>query len=401
MTPLEALQALAVRNQRRIVLLVLDGVGDLPTGPGGKTPLEAARTPHLDQMAAEGAVGLQDPVHPGITPGSGPGHLGLFGYDPLEWEVGRGVLETLGIGFELTAQDLAGRGNFCTVDAQGRITDRRAGRISTEVCVALCRDLERIEVEGAELFVRPVREHRFAVVFRGPGLDGRLADTDPQREGTQPLPVQPLAAEAARSAKVVQAFIDRAAELLRGRHPANMLTIRGFDRYHPLPTFGQLYQLTAAAIAVYPMYRGVARLAGMEVLDCGSTLEDEFGALERAWDRFDFFFLHVKKTDAAGEDGNFELKAEVLEQVDALIPRLLALRPDAVAVTGDHSTPCALRSHSWHPVPLLLWGETVRRDQASSFGESACAGGGLGRLRAKEILALLLAHAQKLKKFGA
>ncbi|HEX9636125.1 MAG TPA: 2,3-bisphosphoglycerate-independent phosphoglycerate mutase, partial [Acidobacteriota bacterium] len=371
------------------------------TGPGGTTPLEAARTPNLDRLAAEGAVGLQDPVYPGITPGSGPGHLGLFGYDPLEWEVGRGVLETLGIGFDLTDQDLAGRGNFCSVDQQGRITDRRAGRIGTEQCIELCRVLDQVEVEGVEIMVRPVREHRFAVVFRGPDLDGRLADTDPQKEGVEPLPVRALAPEAQRSAERVQAFIDQAAGRLRDRHPANMLTLRGLDRYRPLPRYADLYRLSAAAIAVYPMYRGVARLAGMDVLDCGSDLAGEFGALEAAWQRYDFFFVHVKKTDSAGEDGNFELKAQVLEQVDELLPRLTALRPQVLAVTGDHSTPCALRSHSWHPVPLLIWGEHVRRDQAASFGESACAGGGLGRLRAKEILPLLLAHARKLKKFGA
>ena len=401
MNPLEVLQSLAVRNERKIALVVLDGIGDLPTGPDGKTPLEAARTPHLDRLAAAGAVGLQDPVYPGITPGSGPGHLGLFGYDPLEWQVGRGVLETLGIGFELTSRDLAGRGNFCTVDEQGRITDRRAGRLATEICAKLCEELDQIKIEGVEIFVRPVRDYRFAVVFRGEGLDGRLADTDPQKEGAQPLPAKALAPQAQRSAALVQDFIDRASEILRDRHPANMLTIRGFDRYHPLPNYGELYKLTAAAIAVYPMYRGVARLAGMQVLECGSTLADEFTALESAWERFDFVFLHVKKTDAAGEDGNFKLKAEILEQVDEQIPRLLALRPAVIAVTGDHSTPCALKSHSWHPVPLLLWGENVRRDDTGSFGETACARGGLGRLRAKEILPLLLAHAKKLKKFGA
>jgi 2,3-bisphosphoglycerate-independent phosphoglycerate mutase len=400
-TPTAALAALARTNERRIVLLVIDGVGDLGTGPEGVTPLEAARTPNFDRLAAEGAVGLQDPVYPGIMPGSGPGHLGLFGYDPLEWLVGRGVLEALGIGFDLTERDVAGRANFCTVDGERRITDRRAGRIPTDVCARLTEKLDRIRIEGVELFVRPVREYRFALILRGDGLDGRLADTDPQLEGAQPLPARALAPEAGRTADLVNQFIDAAAELLRPEERANMITVRGFDRFHKLPTYGELYRLTPACIAVYPMYRGVARLVGMEVLETGPSIADEFSALERAWGRYDFVYLHVKRTDSAGEDGNFELKTRIIEELDGQLPRLLALEPDVIAVTGDHSTPCALRSHSWHPVPLLLWGRAVRRDDVKTFGETACGHGGLGRIRAREILPLLLAHAEKLQKFGA
>ncbi len=398
---LEILRRLVVKAETKIVLLVLDGLGGLPVEPGGPTALEAARTPHLDSLAAQGVTGLVDPVAPGITPGSGPGHLSLFGYDPLKYQIGRGVLEALGIDFELTHTDIAARGNFCTLDEAGRITDRRAGRISTEVCAELCNVLDAIQVEGIDVFVRPVKEHRLVVVFRGAELLHHLTESDPQRLGEAPLKVEAKTPEAERTAGLVNTFIERARSLLKDRHPANMILLRGLAKHPHLPTYQELYQLRAAAIAVYPMYRGLGKLAGMETLMTGPSVREEFETLRQHWSAYDFFYVHVKGTDTAGEDGNFAAKVAVIEEVDRELPVLLGLRPDVLVVTGDHSTPAALKTHSWHPVPLLLSARCCRPDEAREFSERGCLQGGLGRLRGKEILPIALAHALHLVKFGA
>jgi 2,3-bisphosphoglycerate-independent phosphoglycerate mutase len=398
---LETLKSLVVKAETKIVLLVLDGLGGLPREVGGPTALEAARTPNLDALAAQGVAGLVHPVGPGITPGSGPGHLALFGYDPLQYRIGRGVLEALGIDFELTPADIAARGNFCTLDDAGRITDRRAGRLSTEACVDLTGVLDTIRVEGIEVFVRPVKEHRLVVVFRGEGLSDQLTESDPQRVGEAPPKVEAKSPEAARAAGLINAFIEEARLLLREKHPANMILLRGLAKHPNLPTFQELYQLRAAAIAVYPMYRGLGKLAGMEALGTGPSVREEFETLRRHWQAYDFFYVHVKGTDTAGEDGNFPAKVAVIEEVDREIPALLALRPDVMIVTGDHSTPAAIKAHSWHPVPILLSARWCRPDGVQEFSERGSLQGGLGRLRGKEILPLTLAHALRLVKFGA
>ena len=393
---------LVEKNTTKIVLVVMDGLGGLPRQPGGRTELEEAYTPNMDRLAAEGICGLHEPIGPGITPGSGPSHLALFGYDPIRYEIGRGVLEAVGIDFPLTPQDLAARGNFCTIDAAGNVVDRRAGRIPTEVNEKLSARLQaEVRIPGVEVFVRPVREHRFVLVLRGEGLDPALSETDPQVVGKPPLPVRPLRPEAARTADLVNQFIEQARRILADSHPANMVLLRGFAKYPNLPQMGDVFGVRAAAIAAYPMYRGLAKLVGMTALPAGSTLEDEFAALERGWPDYDFFYLHVKKTDSSGEDGNFEQKVHIIEEVDRLIPRLVALKPDVVVITGDHSTPAVLKGHSWHPVPILLWARTCRPDLADSFGERACMKGSLGRFPAVDIMPLALAHALRLAKFGA
>lgn len=386
----------------KIVLFVADGLGGLPLEPGGKTELETARTPNLDALAARGVTGLSVPVGPGITPGSGPGHMALFGYDPIRNQIGRGVLEALGIDFPLEAEDVAARGNFCTVDEQGRIVDRRAGRISTDRCVALCKKLrENIRVPGVELFVEPVREHRFVLVIRGQGLGDRVNDTDPQRTGVPPLRARGEDAASQRTAQIVETFVRQAAELLRDEHPANMLTLRGFSKRPALPTMKELYGVDAVALAVYPMYRGLARLVGMRVADAGKSLQEQIEALRREWEQGDFFFIHYKYTDSTGEDGNFQEKVRRIEEVDAVLPAIMQLQPEVFIFTGDHSTPSLLRSHSWHPVPLLLVARSCRPDGVTEFGESSCLRGGLGQIPACHILPLALAHCGRLKKFGA
>ena len=399
---LKFLQNLIVPAQTKIVMLIMDGLGGLPLEPGGKTELETASTPNFDRLASQSALGLTVPVGPGITPGSGPGHLAIFGYDPIQYEIGRGVLEVLGVDFALGPNDIAARGNFCTVDAAGLLTDRRAGRLPTEESAALAELLQTIRIDGVEFFVKTVKEHRFAFVMRGEGLGDDLTETDPQKVGVPVLPVRALHPESEKTARLVNQFIERAGELLADKRPANMILLRGFAGYPTLPTYRELFGLRAAAIAVQGMYRGVARLVGMQVLKVeGDTPADEFSALEENWNDFDFFYLHIKKTDTAGEDGNFGLKVQVIEEVDALMPRLLALKPDVVIVSGDHSSPAVLRSHSWHPVPTLLFSRYVRPDGIAEFGERACAGGSLGILPAKDVMPIALANAQRITKFGA
>ncbi|MCL0092736.1 2,3-bisphosphoglycerate-independent phosphoglycerate mutase [Dehalococcoidia bacterium] len=399
MIDLEILKEISVRKPTKIVLLVLDGLGGLPLQD--KTELETARTPNLDRLAAEGICGLSDPISPGITPGSGLAHLSLFGYDPLRFPVGRGVLEALGIDFDLQQGDVAARGNFCTIDENGVVTDRRAGRIATERNIELCRMLNEIKIADIELFVLPVKEHRLAVVFRGRGLSGEVQDTDPQQTGLLPREAIPLSPDAAKTAAVANEFLLRARSALTDSHPANMVLLRGFSRRPSLPQMGEVLKLSPAAIAAYPMYRGLAKLVGMQVLETGSTFADELDTLACHWEGHDFFYVHVKQTDSVGEDGDFDRKVQVIEEADALLPRLMSLNPDVLVVTGDHSTPAVLKGHSWHPVPILLHSRWCRPDRTREFSESACLRGGLGRMTATDIMPLAMANALKLNKFGA
>ena len=398
---LDLMRRLNIKNSTKIVLLVADGLGGLPLAPGGKTELETAHTPNLDTLATAGVLGFSTAVLPGITPGSGPGHLGLFGYDPLEFQIGRGVLEALGIDFDLGPSDVAIRGNFCTLDSEGRISDRRAGRIPSEIGERLCAKLSQIKVPGIEVFVRPVKEYRLVVVFRGTGLGGNVEDTDPQKTGVPPLDPVPRDSASQKTAEAAREFLKKAREVLKNDAPANFFTMRGIDKRPQIPTFQEVYGLRAAAIAVYPMYRGLARLVSMQVLEAGQTLDDQCGRLEAAWNDFDFFFMHFKYTDSTGEDGNFAAKVERIEQLDGAIPRITQLKPDVLIVTGDHSTPSKLKTHSWHPVPVLLSASTCRCDNATSFGESQCLLGGLGQFEAKHLMSLAMAHAGRLEKFGA
>jgi 2,3-bisphosphoglycerate-independent phosphoglycerate mutase len=400
---LNLMRELSVNTTSKIVLLVVDGLGGLPMEPGGQTELEAADTPRLDGLAAHSDLGLSRPVAAGVSPGSGPGHLGLFGYDPLRFQVGRGVLSALGVGFELQSSDLAARINFATLDESGRISDRRAGRIPSdkgEELVALLN--ENLELDGAEVFIAHEKEYRAVAVFRADGLSGGLSDTDPQRVGLEPLPVGPHddSPEAKKSAGLANTFVRKANEVLADQHPANTVLLRGFGMHPALPSFDEAYKLNAAAIAGYPMYKGLARLAGMRLLQEGPGIAGEFETLKENWEAHDFFFLHVKPTDAAGEDGDFDRKVSVIEEVDAQVPGLLDLSPDAVAVTGDHATPARMKSHSWHGVPVLI-NSPYTMPTAGKFGERPCAGGSLGVFPAEEIMGYLMGHALKLNRFGA
>ncbi|MEX0679016.1 MAG: 2,3-bisphosphoglycerate-independent phosphoglycerate mutase [Pirellulales bacterium] len=397
----ELTRELNVKNDSKIVMLVADGLGGLPRQAGGKTELETARTPNLDALARRGISGGSIPVKPGITPGSGPGHLGLFGYDPLVYRIGRGALEATGIGFQLSDRDVAIRGNFCSLDASGKITDRRAGRIATDQSAPLAVKLREARIPGIEVFVEPVKEHRFVAVFRGDGLGDDVEDTDPQETGVPPLAPKATSPQSRRTAEVAAEFVAQGRKLLADQKQANGLTLRGFARRPALPPFDEVYGLKAAAIAVYPMYRGLARLVGMEIVGNAQTLDEQIDVLSREWKSYDFFFIHFKYTDSTAEDGNFEAKVKRIEELDAVIPRITALDPTVLIVTGDHSTPSVLARHSWHPVPTVLVSNVCRADGCTSFGESEAVRGGLGQFEAKYLMPLALANAERLAKFGA
>ena len=401
--PYEYLRPLLNCYKHKLVLLVLDGLGGLPMEPGGKTELETAYTPNLDSLAAEGTLGQTIPIRPGITPGSGPAHLALFGYDPLIYNVGRGALAASGIGIKISPGDVAARGNFCTLDTDGLITDRRAGRIPIEISTPLIERLQTIRIPDVEIDVRLLKEYRFAVVMRGEGLKPALSDTDPQTTGKPPLPVRGTKPEADKTAAIFNQWVAEARKVLHGQPKANGITLRGFATDPALPTYQDVYGLRAACVAVYPMYKGVSKLVGMDVLDFeGDKPKDEFVVAAKIWDDYDFFFIHIKNTDSMGEDGNFDGKVNVIENVDLSLPALMDLKPDVFMVTGDHSTPAKLRTHSWHPVPFLMWAPASHlQDTQTSFGEHACARGGLGTFLAQETMSLALAHALRMNKYGA
>jgi 2,3-bisphosphoglycerate-independent phosphoglycerate mutase len=385
----------------KALLLVMDGLGGYRTVQRG-SELTEARTPNLDRLAGEGSLGLHDPVTRGITPGSGAGHLGLFGYDPLAYEIGRGALSAAGIGFELRPGDVAARVNFATLDHDGRVADRRAGRLPTEEAAAICELLGReVRLDGAELFLRPEREHRGLLVLRGRDLAPDLADTDPQREGVPPLEPQARSPEAKRTADLVKSVLDQARALLADRERGNFLLLRGFDTHKELPSFPERYRLDALAIAAYPMYVGISRLLGFETHQVDGAAPEEVDALAELLPAHDFVFLHVKKPDSAGEDGDFDRKVAAIEEVDALVPRMLDAGVQVLAVTGDHATPAQMAAHSWHPVPVLLWGGTAAADGLPAFDEVNCRQGSLGRFEAKHLMPQLLAAASRLAKYGA
>jgi len=397
----EFLRDLAIDAKTKIVLVVIDGVGGLPHPMSGRTELETAYTPNLDALARRGMGGMIDPVGRGITPGSAIAHLSLFGYDPVTCFVGRGAVAASGIGLEMGETDVAARMNFATMDDEGRISDRRAGRIPTERCAVLCALLQEIRIPGIELTIEPVKDYRAVVIFKGDGLCPEVSDSDPEKVELPPKPVEALVPEAERMAEVANEFIRGAREILKDRSPTNMVLTRGYARRPDFPSMSDVYKLNAACIATYPDYRGVSRMVGMTVLETGSEIGDEVETLERHFDEHDFFFFHVKKSDSMGEDGNFEGKVKVIEEADRYIPRILALEPDVIAVTGDHSTPALYEAHSWHPVPVALSSMWCRRDRTSAFSESECSRGALGRFPGTELMALMMANARRLEKLGA
>jgi 2,3-bisphosphoglycerate-independent phosphoglycerate mutase len=397
----ELANRLAQSNTTKIVLCVLDGLGGLARPETLRSELEQSDTPNIDKLVMASEVGLTVPVGPGITPGSGPGHLSLFGYDPYRYDIGRGVLEAVGIDFQLGPDDVAARGNFCTLDAEGRISDRRAGRVATEISAKIVDRLREIRIPGVEVFVEPVREHRFVLVLRGEGLDDNVSTTDPQIAGVPPLEALATSSSAERTAQVVNEFVAQARKVMQEEPAANGLMLRGFAKYPDLPQFPQIWKLRAASLAVYPMYRGLAKLVGMDALPCPGGIEEQLSVLRERWDDYDYFFVHYKYTDAAGEDGDFERKCHAIQEFDHHVPYFLDMNPDVFMIAGDHSTPSRMAAHSWHPVPFLLHSKYGRRGNATHFTEVECLKGSLGTFPAVDIMPLAMAHAMRFQKYGA
>jgi 2,3-bisphosphoglycerate-independent phosphoglycerate mutase len=398
---IDLLRNLSTPGETKIVLCVIDGLGGLPDPETRRSELETATIPNMDRMAADSVCGLSMPVGYGITPGSGPGHLALFGYDPLKYEVGRGVLESLGIDFDLQPIDVAARGNFCTLDADGLIADRRAGRLATEETVRLCEKMRSVKLPGVEVIIEPVREHRWVLVLRGGGLDDHLSQTDPEREGVPPNPVEATAPQGEATAALVNELIAKLHEVLKDEPNANGVLLRGFAKHPDMPPLPEVTKMRTGAFAVYPMYRGLAKLVGMTVGPGGGTPTSQLELMQSKWGEFDFMFYHFKRADSAGEDGNFRAKVEALEEFDQLLPHIRDLDPDVLMVGGDHSTPALMASHSWHPVPFMLWSRNTVGDHIDAFTEAHCRHGSLGVFPAKEALSLAMAHAGRLMKFGA
>jgi len=397
----DILKELLHPNEKKIVLLVIDGLGGLPAVKGGKTELETARTPNLDFMAAAAECGLHLPVGFGITPGSAPGHLALFGYQPTEYPVGRGVVAAMGIAFPMRAGDVAARVNFATCDESGRIIDRRAGRIATEICGRLCDLLGAVSIPGVEVFVRPVRDYRAVVVFRGEGLSDHVEDTDPQAVGVEAYDPKPTSEKGIKTADVAREFVRQSLVLLKDRHPANAILLRGFAELPHVPSMAERFGLHPVALAVYPDYKGVSRLVGMDAIDGLKDLNDQAEALKQYWNQYDFFFVHHKYADSRGEDGDFPAKVAEIEKVDAFVPQIMSRQPDVLIVTGDHSTPAVMKSHSYHPIPFLIYGQNTRPDDVTEFGERPCAKGMWGIIPGAMLIQLALAYADKLIKYGA
>lgn len=400
------LRQLLRENDSKIIILIMDGVGGIRNADYPETALEAASTPNLDSLARSGVCGRIMPIAPGVTPGSGPAHFALFGYDPLapENDAGRGVIEVTGSGFDLEDSDIAIRGNFATIDKDGILVDRRAGRIPHDECIRLCKKLgDSIkELYRAEILVMPVREYRFGVVLRSPGLSPEVEETDPQVTGVKPLPPNPTSEAAERTSRIITEFVKQATEILADEEKANTVLMRGVSRKPSIEPFTERYKLRGAAVAAYPLYRGVARLCGMDLIETGYSPEEEFETVRSIYGKdYDFFFIHIKRTDSYGEDGNIEGKIKVIEDVDSFLPILLDLKPDVMIVTGDHSTPCAMKSHSWHPVPFVLSSKVCGTDSAARFSESECDRGALGVFHSTSIMELALANAGRLKKYGA
>ncbi|MHA2179286.1 MAG: 2,3-bisphosphoglycerate-independent phosphoglycerate mutase [Candidatus Thorarchaeota archaeon] len=411
-------------DKRTAVFVVMDGVGDRPQKElGGKTPLEAAKTPTLDKMAAEGQSALMNVIGPGITPGSDTAHLALFGYDPLAEYPGRGPLEAFGAGLETKPGDVAFRSNFATVDSKMVVLDRRAGRtFSPEEQEELQAALNGLEINDVKVRFIATVEHRGALVLEGEGLYAEISDVDPHETGKKILTVRALKPEAEKTAKVVNELMRVAHERMKGLETnkkrakkglplANAILLRGPGRHSDVPSLPQRYGIKSAVIAGGALYIGSAKYVGMEHIQ----VEGQTGTIDTNFDNiaaktietiesgFNYVFVHIKATDNASHDGNAKEKILAIERTDAMIGKILEKVGDKIvmAVTGDHSTPVCIKEHSCDPVPILFWSNFIRPDSVKRFSEIDAAKGAMHTIRGIDVMPLLLGYAGYIDKFGA
>jgi 2,3-bisphosphoglycerate-independent phosphoglycerate mutase len=405
----------------KILILICDGLGDRPVGAlKGKTPLEAAPRPNMNHFAKGGACAIIDIIAPGVRPGSDTAHLALLGFDPYKVYTGRGPFEAMGVGMEVRPGDVAFRCNFSTVNDKMEIEDRRAGRIK-EGTAELARALDGWEYEGVKVYFKEGTEHRGVLLLRALGLSPLVSDPDPHEEGVRPHECLPKAPEAALTARVVNAFVKRSHEILMehpvnrerikaGKRPANIILPRGAGMMPHLPSFQERFGMKCAAIAGVALVKGICRVAGMELLDVkGATggldtdMDAKMKAALKALDSHDMVLVNIKAADLCGHDGDYKMKSKVAGRIDKALGLLRKDLPEDAhfALTADHSTPCCAKDHTGDPVPLAIYGRHVRTDGVQTFGERACAGGGLGRLRGTDLLQVMLDLAGRSEKFGA
>ena len=399
MLDIKNFQTLTRYTDSKILLLVIDGLGGLPHNQTSKTELESANIPNLDKLTQESTTGIATPIQPGITPGSGPGHMSLFGYNPIKYVIGRGVLEAIGSGIKLSKKDIAVRGNFCTIDNQGVITDRRAGRISDSDASKLIQSLSQIKVDGAHITIKHLKNHRFVLVLSGSDLNTDITPTDPLLNN---LPINQASSNSPQSRKtatIINKFTQLSLDILKNETLANGIILRGFSQNLSVPKISDVYHINPIGISLYPAYRGIATMLGMKVTNQGVDFSDLIKIVRNNFNDFNFFYLHYKDTDSAGEDGDFDKKVFSLEKLDTFIPELRSIGFDVFTITGDHSTPSILSSHSWHPVPILINSNIPTSDESIHFTELECKNGDIGRIHATDIMPLTLAYAKKLIKF--
>ncbi|MCK4443355.1 MAG: 2,3-bisphosphoglycerate-independent phosphoglycerate mutase [Thermoplasmata archaeon] len=406
---------------KKILLIILDGMADRPVAVlGSKTPLQAANTPNMDWFAKNGMCGQMDPIAPGVRPGSDTSHLAILGYNPHEVYTGRGPFEAAGVGLPMEHGDIAFRCNFGTIDADGTVRDRRAGRIRKGTS-EIARDLDGMPIEGVKVIFKEATEHRAVLILRGDGLSPKVTDVDPHAVGVKYHECEALEPEAGRTAEIVNEFVERSREILadhevnkkrlkEGDFPANIILPRGSGVFPHLDSLEERFGIRSAAICGVTLIKGICRVAGMKILDVdGATggLDTDMIAKGKAaieaLESYDFVFLNVKAPDICGHDGDPEGKVKVAERLDMMMSFIRKeLRNDVImAVTSDHSTPVSVRDHAGDSVPLIVYGKDIRVDEVSSYDEISVTKGILGRIRGSDLIHILLDQSGRAEKFGS
>ncbi|ENN96071.1 cofactor-independent phosphoglycerate mutase [Methanocaldococcus villosus KIN24-T80] len=404
----------------KIIIFIIDGLGDRPNEKG-ETPLKIAKKPTMNRIAEEGICGLMNAIDIGIRPGSDTAHLAILGYDPYKVYTGRGPLEAFGLGLDLKEGDIAFRCNFATVDDNFIVKDRRAGRLDFETAKILEKEIDGLEIDGVKVIFRS-KGYRGALVLRGEGLDYMVTDADPHKDNVKVEEVKPLRKEAEKTAEILNKLLkiiynklkDHPVNIERekkGLPPANIILPRGAGIVPKVEKFYEKYKMKGAVICGTALIKGIGKMLGLDVIEVegangtpNSNIMGKAKALLNNLDKYDFFLINVKAADEAGHDGKFELKKEIIEKIDNMLSYIFEnINKDSVyfVLTGDHSTPIEVKDHSADPVPIVIWGKSVRKDDVKEFDEFACAKGGLHWIKGEHVMRILLDLTNRNEKFGA